>query len=189
MAASDTEVVNSALIKLGAEPISDLQDEVKAARFARVVYPRLRKEVITSHPWNFAYERRVLSASAAAPAFGYDYKYPIPADILRVFFINEQDYSSDWKVEGKFILTDLSSLKIEGVRDVTDTSKWTATFDEVMAFRIAWDLAYPLTQSIPLRDAMKKDYLDMLGQARSFDAQEGGKIAQIGADEWINARR
>lgn len=55
--ATDLEICNAALMKLGAETISSFADNSKRAKLCKNHYERIRKEMIMYHPWNFALKR------------------------------------------------------------------------------------------------------------------------------------
>lgn len=193
MAADSVEIVNSALHKLGAKRITSLSDSVKAAEIANDIYNRLRKEVLRSHPWNFAVKYVDLSATANTPVWDLEYtkEFLLPSDVLRVL---ETDLYEDQKWEigtnvdnNKVIFCNVDTLAIKYIKDITDTTIFDANFDECLAYRLAMDMAYPLTQSRALSQDMRKAYKEMLGPAMSFDAQEKSPDV-VEANQWIDER-
>ncbi len=186
MSLSSTEICNSALIKVGADRIDDITDLNKRARLCNEQYDKKRKNLIAAHPWNFATKRVALSPDAATPLYEFDVQYTLPADCLRVVGTNLL-VDQEWKVEGRKILCNDSSLSIKYIFDQTDTTKFTPHFDEALASDIARDIAYAITQSNSRADSLKKDYDLAIRDARSFDAQEG-TVEQVEAFDWSNAR-
>jgi len=55
-------------------------------------YALSRQEALRAHPWNFARGTAKLAKSATAPLFGYDSKFPLPTDFLRLRFIGTNNY-------------------------------------------------------------------------------------------------
>ena len=187
--ASTVGIVNAALIKLGEATITSLSEGAKPARLAHAVYDELRDSVIQAHPWNFALARAELAADAAAPVWGYANAYPLPTApdyCLRVLRL--EDTETEWKVEGRRILTDAGApLRVLYLRRVTDPNEFSALFREALAARLAAELAEPLKQSSSMAEAMRALYERKLAEARTADAQEGTPDA-IEAEEWLLAR-
>lgn len=186
MADSIVEICNSALIKVGADRIDDLSDNNKRARLCNEQYDKKRKALLLSHPWNFATKRVSLTPDVATPEFEFDVQFTLPADCLRVEKTDLQ-ILTPWKIEGRKLLCNEATVKIKYIFDETDTTQYTPTFDEALAFDIAKDIAYAITQSNTRADSLKKDAKDALMNARSFDAQEG-TVEQVEATDWTNSR-
>ena len=193
MAQNPLEIVNSALIKLGAERIASLSDANKAARIANEQYNKIRKEVLASHPWNFAVARKELSLSVNNPEFEFSNMFIIPSDVLRILSTDLDEVGYEWKVETYYvtnqrvIVTNADAMKIRYIRNIEDTTLFSPVFEEAFAYRMATDFAYALTQSSQMQRQMFQLYQDTLSQARSFDAQESSSEV-VEADEWILTR-
>jgi hypothetical protein len=186
MAITEVKVCNSALAKLGASRITSLSDNSTAAILCNDLFEVVRDEVLRSHPWRFAIKRATLSASATAPEFGYDYQYPLPVKCLRVL---ETEYSEqEWVVEGRFLVTNETEIKIRYIEKVTDPSLWDSMFTESLAWRLAQSLAYPLVQSNAAVESMERGFDKSIKFARSISGQEGTSRILI-ANTWANARR
>lgn len=183
-AATEVDICNSALGKLGVETITALADNNPRARLCNSQYNKIRDKVLYSHPWNFAVERASLTVDATAPTYGYTYRYPKPAGCLRVL---EVDTDQAWEIEGDYILTDSSDCYIRYIKAVTDVAKFNPFFAEVLAIELAHDMAFPLTGNNTLKEQLTKDKKAQLAEARSMDAFESS-VKQIQANDWLNAR-
>lgn len=192
MVSSSVEIVNSGIIKLGGEPITSLTDQNnKIARAANKQYDILRRELLRSHPWNFAVTRVQLGASSNTPAYEFSKEFVIPSDVLRILEIDSEDF--EFRIEhnasdgNRVILTDATTVKIKYIKNITDVSQFDASFVEVLATRIAADLAYTVTDSVNFATTMYELYLDTLSKARTYNAQEGTPN-QVTAKLWLNSR-
>lgn len=185
MANSAVDIANSALILVGADRISSLSDAVKPARLINEMFDDQRDKLLTHHPWNFAIKRQALARSSTNPVFDYSYAYVLPSDCLRVIDTNLGDDS--WKREGDTIVANFSDVKIRYIAKITDISKWSWSFREALAYKLAVQLAYSLVQSTSLANSLKQDYLAIVRDAKSQDAQESG-VMVIEADDWLNSR-
>jgi len=189
LSVSEVSICNSALFKIGAEPILAFSDESKNSRICKAQYPVLRDEVLRSHPWNFAIARKELAKLVAVPVYEFESAFQLPTDVLRVLD-NEANFESsfvEWQVEGDKVLSNDDTMKIKYIKRIVDVSKYDQNFLEVLAFRLAADFAYALVQSLSVQAQMFSAYQQFLRQARSFDAQEGA-LKQVRADEWFNSR-
>lgn len=191
MASSEVDICNSALVKVGSDSITALTDNSKRARLCNLRYGDCRDEVLYAHPWNFAVKRVTLAKTANTPAYEYTYEYQLPSDVGRVLNTDASDTlgpSVAWAREGDKILTDESTLKIRYIAKITDVSLFNDMFKEVLALRIAMDIAYPLTQSNSLATRLGNQYMQWLKENRSFNGQERGSVRQVVASEWRDAR-
>ena len=168
--ATDLSVCNSALIKLGAEPITALTDLNKRAKLCAQQYPILKQKLLNEHPWNFAIAREVLNANTNVPAFGYSSSFDLPTDYLRA--LEADDGDTDYQREGDQLLANSSSIELRFILEV-DASEFTNSFAEALAFELAHDLSYSLIQSQDTRERLEAAAERSVAKARSFDAQEG----------------
>ena len=191
--ASVVDICNGALNQLGASTILSLTEDSKNARLCNARYTQVRDSVFRSHPWNCLQKRVQLPADTATPAWGFSYQYTLPADCLRVLRI--LDYDSDYKVEGRKIVTNNSSMKLLYVARITDPNEYDELLRETLSAALAADIAYAVTSSNPLTQNMYNLFKDKLKEARFVDATEGQNTIQengmadvIDAGTFINSR-
>lgn len=182
---SEVSICNSALIKLGHERINSLTEDSKAAILCNERYPFCRDEVLREHPWNFAMKRASFSQLVSVPAFDFQYEYQIPSDCLRIWQPEVPEII--FLVEGGKVLTDEGTFKCRYISRVTNPALFDRSFAEALAFRLAADVGYSITQSTQLQQAMLAMYEMKLKMARSMDAQEGTP-EDIIEDNWIKRR-
>lgn len=191
--ASKVAICNSALAKVGASRISSLDDDTKEARLCKELLPLCCRDLLRSHPWNFAIVRVAVAASVTTPVFGYSYKFDLPEDCLRVLNVDAEFSDEDgahyaWKVERRSLLVNDSTISIKYLQDVSDSPElFDPCFVETLAFRLASDLAFPLSQSTALASRMDQQYRAALTFARTYDAQEGSSD-RFSADQWLDSR-
>lgn len=185
MAASETEIANSALSKLGTKRILSLNEDTREARLLKEQFAKIRDDLLRSHPWNFAIARANLAAITTAPAFGFEKAFQLPTDCLRV--LETDDDTTEWQREEDKILSNSSTMAIKYVKRITDVGQWDANFCEVMALSLAEDISYAITQNAALKDRLAATLDRKLRTARSFDGQEGG-TRPFYARQWLNSR-
>jgi hypothetical protein len=183
-AITDTSISNSALIKIGAQRINNLDESNKRAQLCKEQFPKIKVALLRSHPWNFAIKRVELSMDTTAPVFEYTNQYTLPSDCLRVLRLEDENIV--FKVEGTKLLTNSDVLKMEYIADVA-TGNFDPMFAETFAFKLALDIAYALTNSSSLQVRLKNDYDEFRRDSRSADAQEGTPLP-VTNDEWVESR-
>ncbi len=191
MATADVDIANSALAKLGAPAIVALTDNVRAAVLCNARYAALRKKLISSHPWNFATHRVELALTANTPEYEFDSEFLLPSDVLRVLETDLPDLDP-WKVEfnvdnNRVLVCNSSSVKIKYLKDITDPTKFPAYFEEALAWLLAADISYAITQSIAVSQNIHAKAQAELRDARGLDAQESGH-EEFSTDPWIDVR-
>jgi hypothetical protein len=185
MATSVVQIINNALIKIGASAILTLTENSESARAANLIYEQVRDASIRDHVWNFAIRRVELAQNSTAPAFEFSYQYNLPSDCLRV--LRMEDMGMYYKIEGGKLLTDEGTAKILYLSRVEDVNLFDALFVEALSARIAAELSVTLSESNTLYANMMEIYQRKIADARSMDAQESG-YQEIIADTWLDSR-
>jgi len=138
-------------------------------------------------------KRVELAKDTETPSWGFSYQFTLPADCLRVVTILNYDY--DYKIEGRKILANHSTVKIQYVARITDPNQYDELLRECISAGLAADIAYGITSSNPVSSNMYALFQDKLREARFVDATEGqnnnpdnGQADNIGASSFINSR-
>lgn len=184
--ATDLSICNNALVQLGNEPLLNLTDTTKkAVRLCVQFYDQTVEEVLRAYNWNCATVRDTLTVDETAPAWGYNYRYALPADCLRV--IGFSSASVNWKIENGYILADTDGGEISYIKLIT-AADMDALLRSAVSARLAAYLAFPLTNSATVAKAMFDLYKEKLADAHTMDAFENGTGEHLASDTWINAR-
>jgi hypothetical protein len=191
--ASTVDICNGALNQLGATTILSLTEDSKNARLCNSRFTQVRDAVFRSHPWNCLQKRVELAADTDAPAWGFSYAYTLPADCLRLLRI--LDYDSNYKVEGRKILSNTSSMKILYIGRITDPNEYDESLRETLSAALGADIAFAVTSNNQTATNMYNLFQDKLKDARFVDSTEGqnldqdlGMSDQIDAGTFINSR-
>lgn len=168
--ASQTEIVNRALIKLGGDTVTDISDRSKSARVMSAIWDTVRRSELTKNFWNFALTRAALPALGSVPLSQFTIAYQLPSDYLKIYqvgdfydvnsltdYINADD--SPYAIEGQKILTNLDApLNIRYVSDVTNSGLFDPLFAEMLASKLAYEACYQITQSRQGQEIAMNDY-------------------------------
>ena len=197
--ASQVQICNLALKKLGENAIISINDDTEEAEALRLIYSLVLENELRIHNWNFSIKRTTLAALADAPAFGYEKQFALPSDFLRAIQVGEhfvcenlKDYVTDtslyYTIEGNRILCDEAApLKFRYVRKDINEDEFDAAFVMACANRLAFELAEDSTQSNSKRQLAAQAYRDSLISAVDAGAVEI-PAKRIQDDSWTLAR-
>jgi len=184
------EVANWALRMIGEARIASLTDGSNQANVISDIYEQIRDDLLGTHSWNFAAARAELARDATAPAFGFTYRYALPADWIRTVSVHDNDAgigTIDHKEEGLFIHASVENVFLRYVKRVTDANSMTAQFRRAWASALARDLCLPLTVSNTLYDRMEAQAKRDLARAKSSDSMAGFPDPRP-RGSWANSR-
>ena len=191
--ASVVQICNSALNQLGASSITALTENSKNARICNERYTTVRDAVYRSHPWNCLVKRIQLAQDSDTPAWGFTYQYTLPSDCLRILGI--KDYNSDYKIEGRKLLIDESSVYLIYLAQITDVNELDILLRETISAYLAQDIAYAITANLQVSKLMAEKYQAKLSEARHADSSEGyntnpelAPTDQIITEDFLNSR-
>lgn len=193
---SKIEIINRALVKIGQNRISSLDENSKGATTVRTVYDQVRDTLMQSYTWNFTKTRIQLAADTTAPLFGFQFRYRLPAGTLRVLGLGDdtepqRNYTSSlhaFKHEDEFIYTDVAApLDLVITQRIEETGKYPPDFTNLLALDIALDIFYDVTKGTDRYTALRQDRAIALRNAKMNHAIENTPEVMV-ASEWIDSR-
>ena len=186
MATTAVSICNSALVKVGAERITSLDESTPGAIACNEQFTKIRDEVLRAHPWNCVIARVELASVAdyEDPMGEWTAQFSLPSDCLRVLRTKDD---VDYKIEGRYLLSNDSECSIQYIKRETDYSKYDPMLLECLSLRLAVELAYLITQSKSVAELLMIQYKALLSEARSADGQEGTADDAVVTD-WTESR-
>ena len=196
MGLSKIDICNHALLKVGSETIASLDvststDEgvIYSAKLCNILFDQALVETLRLYPWNSVTKRASLTKLSDAPAFKYQYQYPLPNDFVRLINVYDStdayDDRREWVIEGENILCDYSSLYIKYIHKPQNVSVLDALASQALICKLAMKLAVPLQLDDKLQQTIMSELVTVvLPQARSIDTIEN-KSQDLEASEWI----
>jgi hypothetical protein len=196
--ASQIEIINLALTKLGQRHISSLAENNEAARFYQANYENLLLSELRSHVWGFAKARIALPALGTTPAFVYTYEYALPEGYVRALQVGDfqpgvslTDYRDNeegyYSIEQGKILTNFAApLNLRYIKRVSE-GLFDPLFVTAFACKLAHDGCYRITNSNSLKENLGFEYKEAVDLARNVGAVEIPS-QKIPDDEWLLAR-
>lgn len=196
-----TEVINRALVKIGANTIASPDEASEQARKALLIFETVAQTELRKQAWSFAKKRATL-APLAVPTGGDDFKasFNLPSDCLRLITLNgswvfnsireaNNGLAPYYAIEGRTLQANDVAAKIVYVSDVTGSvSLWDAAFVEAFACRLAVELVQSINKNMQLKQSLKQDYMEALKEAKRTNAIELPPQT-IADDSWVLARQ
>jgi hypothetical protein len=184
--ASVIEIINTGLVRIGAQTINALDEGSVEANNSNAIWTIVRRSTLAAHPWNFAIKEQELAQTTDTPIAEYSYIYQLPTDYLRMVKVYD---NPDYKIVGRKLYTSANTCKLKYVYDLEDTAAWTAAFTDLVAQKLAFELAYPITKSASLAQTMGTIYVEKLQSFTATDSQEDIQDAYSPYDQNLIAVR
>lgn len=194
---SQLDIFNMAVDLLHDRALTSPTDPGKVGAALRRNWGVTRDGLLRSHPWNFATVRAKLAAATDAPLSAWDYYYPLPANCLRVFDLQDNaDFEGApivYAIENDgadqvVIATNATApLYVKYIRRPTVTGIFDPLFCKALAAQLAMACCLSITGKASHWERCKGAYDDAMAMAQSVDASEGTPERPV-ADEWDNAR-
>lgn len=171
---TETDIANAALSAIKAGHILSIDaDNTEKAIIVRKHFAKTRDALQRLYLWNFNEAYLKLPASATAPAFAFQKRFPWSAEILRLREVRGL-HRRHWRVQGRSIVANaLGPLRVVASVRVTDVSQWDALFKTAMIAALAYAIAPEAAKDDDTIDRAEKAARAALAQATPVDANEG----------------
>ncbi|MBN9000357.1 MAG: hypothetical protein J0H54_13510 [Rhizobiales bacterium] len=200
-AQTETQAANGALRHLGVPGIADLATGMDhASREARVAFGGARDECLREADYNFA-AAWISPAAAAEQAIGpLKIRYPLPADCIKVRFVQDLD-EDEWAVETAkvtiggipvdtlVLVTNSSAPLICITRRIEDVRLWDPLFLAAFELRLAAKLAAPLSKELGAGASLDQRAAEKAERATRVDGREKAPSTISRQTSWVTARR
>lgn len=186
---SKVQICNMALSRLGASIITSLTDGTTNAKLCNTLFDDLSDRVLTQGSWAIAINRVQLAVTTTAPSFGYTYEYQLPTSpkCLKVLNVDDITASTDYRIEGDKLLTDISPVSIRYIGRPSTTEEYSPLLVECIEVLLASYLAYPITGDKQVAQSLKEEYVGLISNNLAIDGQQGSKD-QIAISDLVSIR-
>ena len=159
-AVSEIAIWNLALSHVASgDEVQDIAENSAGANACRRFYDQARQEVLSDFPWPFATTTIALSVVANNPTTEWAFSYRYPSNCLTLQRLlgavrNESratrvPYRIQRDSQGPVLFTDWPNAQAQFTVDVTDTTQFSATFAQALAFLLASYIAPRVTGGDP----------------------------------------
>jgi len=195
MAINVTKICNMAILHVGGNKISSINDNSVEAIACEVQYEIARDYVLGDKDWTFATSRAEIVQNAVDPVFGYQSSFTLPSDCIRVIEVFEDanafrnhENPLSWEREENSVSADTSgSVFIRYIKRIEAPARFSAGFVNALAHYLAYKLAIPIAQNKGLQTDLMNLYLRALKDAANADGLQG-RSQRIRSSRLISAR-
>jgi hypothetical protein len=206
---SPVGICNLALRRVGAKrTISALTESSQEAQVCNAMYPHARDTVLDTSPWPFAMRYADLALVEEDPSNEWAYSYRYPANCLKIRRIvsasNSQPvrWTDNWRMwnstpqipfeigsddQGVLLYTNQQDAQVAYTSKFTDASFFTPLFADAVTWRLAADIAMPLSISDTIRQTCETFYTWALSEAVAA-ARNEEQLDQQQSSEFTRAR-
>ena len=206
--ADQKDIINLALGHLAVAPITATTESSVAAQTAVRIWDMLRKECLRGHNWSFATVVATLTlnttygtlTTSGLYAAEYIYAYDYPSNCLALWNVFNESTPKDKRQDNfrevydsvnaqKVIVTDVLDAIGEYTFNITDASFFDPNFATVLSYRLAADMAKPLTGDAELANSMMNEFNIRMSEAKRASSSENNpNRAKEGNCAYIDAR-
>lgn len=194
--ADKLSLYNQALRELGSRRLASLSEGVESRRYLDDAYDAVLRECLEEGQWNFAVRASEVHASpSVSPAFGYQFAFEKPTDLLRLMGISAderfacplQQYSDEvgywWADVDPIYVRYVSLDPAYGM----DLSLWPPSFERYAVLALAARICMAITNSETKYDFLLKATRKARINARSKDAS-GQASPLMPEGSWLSSR-
>lgn len=165
------DLCNMALGRIGAGRITGLTEETQEAIYCNLWYEQTRNEVLRSREWKSCTDTQSLAQLSDSPLFGWQYQYSMPTDprALRIISVYPE---SDFKRQGRKILSNEAELDLEFVAEISDPNDLDDILVEAIVLRLASKLATAVANNKELSKDLVGEYLAIYQLAKQADGAD-----------------
>lgn len=205
-------ICNMALARINQKRISSITESNSvSAEFCDLFYTPVRRWLLRRHPWGFAKTSKALSALTETP-LGWDFQYQIPTGCLRIWSIvdeagagaelvrsfagGEMTYKPmasstapiEFDIFGDKVHTNLEAAYAIYNQDIEDETLFDPLFADAFAWKLAFEVAMPITGKMALRKQALEGFDESMAQASSASSNER-RVRQVVGSDLVEARR
>jgi len=145
-------ICSTALVTLGAKPISSFTDGTDRATICARIYPSLKDDILSIHDWKFTVGKVALGKKADAPISTYSNEWQLPQDRLTDGVIALYDSNAagasvfkDFEVQGDGILTEAAALYLDYQSNGINEAVWPPYFVSLIIKALMVEFSMPIT--------------------------------------------
>lgn len=186
--ASNVELCNKALRRLGEDPIIALDNNTTWGKRCSSALPEVVRTVLSLDAWRSCTKRIQLAAESSTP-IGFTSSYALPNDCLRLIALEQSQYQN-WAVEGNKILTDNSkdsALQILYVYDCVDPNKYTQPLFDAIAMGLAHELSGYSAATNVAKDDIYALFMQAVQTAQLINSRET-PVKMLSTTSWVDVR-
>ena len=184
--ATQLQIVNLALQRLGCERIGALSDNNKRAKLMNDLYENTKCNTLSDYRWSFSIKEVTLTSAdlTAASPFNYTYEYDLPEDHVRI--LDEFD-ELVYEIFGKRVQSDETELRFSYISSSDMEIDYPPDFVKVFYLSLAVDSCISLTQDKTMLGQVQAE-LDKVLENTRFNNSKESTIEEFEIDSYLDVR-
>lgn len=199
----DVDIVNRALVRIGAPPLMSLDDDNDLAQAAQLIYLTKVEAALGKLRWRFARKTFLLSRLADPPVTGWRFAYQLPGGALgqpEIFLTDARRPDAplrDFEVEAGELHCNADRV-FARCTVMVPPNLWSPEFREAMIVSIASALAVPVAHDTTLSAALAREAVGdpreggiggLLGRAIAQEIASSPPLDNMGSDNPLTDAR
>ena len=189
MANSQTDILNKALVLVGAATVVSINDGTPNAITLSNVYEMSLQSILAETKWNFCTKRVILTVSATQPAYfnyGETTVYDLPNDVIRIWSYNPPQ--ANCREESGQLISDTQALGMLYTFYDDAPGDYPSYFLDAFVDKLCSDIAFQIVNNANIVQAFIKKYEGVsLPKAISANSQTGIQQQPVD-DAWTSAK-
>lgn len=160
-------IANRALLRIGSDQISSLDDGSVGANFCSQLLPQALETCYSSYHWRSAAKRAQLVPLAIAPAYGFAYQYILPRDFA---LIRTVQCDGAYEIEGMRILSDSTAMSISYVAIPSTPSEMAPILRDLVVRQLSYLISIPMLKNDTISNRLSQEYMQAYAMAVQKDS-------------------
>ena len=167
------ELVNRALVKLGASPIQSFDDISAGAKIAKTLYEPTLAGMLSGYAWRFASKQQVLSRLLARPVSDFNFAYQLPNDFIRALSAGEsiKGRGLKYRIMDNRLHCDAGHVVLTYIYRPVEAN-FPPFFTDAFIAKLATEFCLPITESVSRMEVLGKIAERALINARHVDSMQ-----------------
>lgn len=171
---TDVKICARALVNIGMSPIDNLDGDDDVTKACNLLYPMVKKEILSLYPWWATKGKKQLGRLTSTPVNEYQYGFQAPSNRISgpLAIYNSGEVGAkpikEWDIQGDVILSDEPSLWGDFQFDI-DESRFPPYIENLIIYSLSARLAESLTD-----DSSKADKYDYISFGNPGEKRQGG---------------
>jgi len=158
MALTNINLISTALMKIGASPITSISEDSAEAEVASNLYDAIKNSILSAHPWSFATKQISLTKSEVnEPIADYDASFDLPSDFLRALSAGTGDNGQGltYRITGDKIHANADEINLTYIF-APNESEFPPFFNSALIAKLSAEFCIPLTENSSRTEILSK---------------------------------
>lgn len=160
-------IANRALLRIGSDQISSLDNGTSGANFCTQLLPQAIETCYTSYHWRSATKRADLAPLAKSPAYGFAYQFSLPQDFA---LIKSVECDQPYEIEGLRILSNATEMRITYIALPLLPTDIAPIMRDMVVRQLAYLISIPMLKNDTISNRLAQEFMQAYGMAVQKDS-------------------